>query len=149
MRVNRFSSSSVRKKRKTSSPVTRGKAADADFKAQLQTSINNELRSNLNQMLKEIDDQGDAVIRDRTLDQCFKYKTLVKKFLKTIVKNIYHLKENFKFGPRGKQNILFIVENIDKSLEELLNMVLNKEIDNLKLLEKIGEIRGMLIDTYS
>lgn len=149
MKVNRSPVSRTKESSRSKAKAKASTVQPAQFKTSLEDSIKKQLREKLNALLKEIDSEGENILKKRTLDVLLKYKKLVKNFLDTVVKNTYLLKENVNFNPRGKQNILILVENIDQSLEELATMVLNKEVDNLNLLEKIGEIRGMLIDIYS
>ncbi|MCM8824019.1 MAG: YaaR family protein [Candidatus Omnitrophica bacterium] len=147
MRVNRIST--YRTDKKKESLKVKHNLENSDFKKDLQTSLKEELRKKLSHLLKDIETQGENLINRRTLEDLEKYKSLVKNFLNTVVKNIYLLKEKVEFGPKGKQNVLVLVENIDKSLEELIKLVLNKETNKLKILEKLGEIKGLLIDLYS
>ncbi len=137
-----------RKHRKREAAVEKA-AATESFKDNLHESIKKELRRRLGNLLKDIEQEGRTLLKKRTLENVLKYKDLVKSFLDLVVKNIYHLSEKVNLTPRGKQSILVAIENIDKSLEQLLKLVLNKEVDNLKILEKVGEIQGLLIDLYS
>jgi uncharacterized protein YaaR (DUF327 family) len=149
MRVHRFPIRNVRRKRKISSRTVIKSSPTESLKDSLQESIKKELRKQLSRMLVDIEEEGKVMVKRRTLDSVLKYKSLVKSFLDLLVKNIYHLSEKVNLNPRGKQNILVAIESIDKSLEDLLKLVLNKEIDNLRILEKVGEIQGLLIDLYS
>lgn len=151
MRVNKPPTSRIKRKRQSRfpKPEISSHACQPSFKNHLEDSIKKELREKLHGILKDIDFEGKNVVRQKTLKSLLKYKKMVKTFLDIVIKNIYHLKEKVNLGSRGKPNILILIEKVDKSLEELVKMVLNNEFDNLKLLEKIGEIRGILIDTYS
>lgn len=139
----------MRRKDRTSQAAIEKSAATDSFKDNLHESIKKELRRRLGNLLKDIEQEGRTLLKRRTLENVLKYKDLVKNFLDLVVKNIYHLSEKVNLTPRGKQSILVAIESIDKSLEELLKLVLNKEVDNLKILEKVGEIQGLLIDLYS
>ena len=120
-----------------------------EFKNDLKSSLKDQVRTQLGNLLKDIDSQSKTLLKNRTLDSVLGYKNLVKEFLSIVVKNVYLLKEKADLSPHGKHNVFVIIENVDKTLEELLKLVINKEIDGLKILEKIGEIRGLLIDLYS
>jgi len=139
----------MRRKHRSREAAIEKSAATDSFKDNLHESIKKELRRRLGNLLKDIEQEGKTLLKRRTLENVLKYKDLVKSFLDLIVKNIYHLSEKVNLTPRGKQSILVAIENIDKSLEELLTLVLNKEVHNLKILEKVGEIQGLLIDLYS
>lgn len=149
MRIRKFPIRNVRRRRRISSRTVAKSSQTESFKSNLEESIKKELRKQLSRMLVDIEEEGKIMVKRRTLNEVLKYKNLVKKFLDLVVKNIYHLSETVNLNPRGKQNILVAIESIDKSLEDLLKLVLNQEVDNLRILEKVGEIQGLLIDLYS
>ncbi len=73
---------------------------------------------------------------------------LIQQFMGIIVKCSYDVQQ--KIGKKSliEDKIYSIVSKIDSSLEELSESVLNKQVDNIKLLNKLDEIRGLLIDLY-
>jgi uncharacterized protein len=119
------------------------------FEQELQASQKQQLTEKLKAAVVEIDELGQKLIRIRTVDILTQYKELIKNFLKDVVQNMYLLKEELHFEPKGKHKAMVLVKTINKNLEDLVKMVLDKETSNLKLLEKVGEIKGMLIDLYS
>ena len=42
-----------------------------------------------------------------------------------------------------------IIRLVDKNLDELAQELVKDEKDNLSILEKIGEIRGLLLDIFT
>jgi len=125
-----------------------GKEA-SPFREELHTAQKRELSEKLKFLLADIDENGQRLIKLRTVDVLTRYKDLIKTFMKEVVQNLYVLKEEKHFDPKGKHKVLILVKSINKSLEDLVKMVLDKQINNLKLLDKIGEIKGMIIDLYS
>jgi uncharacterized protein len=119
------------------------------FEQELQASQKQQLTEKLKATVLQIDELGQRLIKIRTVDILNQYKELIKNFLKDVVQNLYLLKEEMHFDPKGKHKALVLVKTINKNLEDVVKMVLDKEISNLKLLEKVGEIKGMLIDLYS
>lgn len=119
------------------------------FEQELQASQKQQLTEKLKAAVVEIDELGQKLIKIRTVDILTQYKELIKNFLKDVIQNLYLLKEELHFEPKGKHKALVLVKTINKNLEDLVKMVLDRETTNLKLLEKVGEIKGMLIDLYS
>ncbi len=119
------------------------------FQQELQASQKQQLTEKLKAVVIEIDELGQKLVKTRTVDILTQYKELIKNFLKEVVQNLYLLKEEMHFDTKGKHKAMILVKSVNKNLEELVKMVLDKEISNLKLLEKVGEIKGMLIDLYS
>ena len=54
-------------------------------------------------------------------------------------------RENF-LDRRGRHRVYGIVKEVDKSLDDLAQELLKDEKDNLAILNKIDDIRGMLLD---
>jgi len=103
----------------------------------------------LTKLVAEIEDQGKVLADKRTVDHLRKYKKLVKEFLDEAVQNGLQLEEQRGFNRRGRTKIYKIVKEIDSKLIDLTNTVLDKERSSLDILQKVGEIKGMLINIYT
>ena len=100
-------------------------------------------------MVSQIEDQGKVLSEKRTVDHLRKYKKLVKEFMDEAVKNGLQLEEQRGFNRRGRTKIYKIVKEVDSKLIDLTNAVLDKEKTSLDILNKVGEIKGMLINMYT
>lgn len=119
------------------------------FKEELERSQRKQTSLRLKNLLNKIDEEGQRLLKHRTLNILSQYKKFIKDFLEEVLKNLYLLKEEKDFDSKGKQKVLVLIKTVNKTLEDLVKMVLNKETSKLKLLEKLGEIKGLLIDIYS
>ena len=54
-------------------------------------------------------------------------------------------RQNF-LDKKGRHRVYGIIKLVDQNLDEIAEELLKEESDNLTLLAKIGEIRGLLID---
>ena len=59
------------------------------------------------------------------------------------------LKQSHTWNRFGEGRKLKIVETIDEKLVELAEEILNREKSSIDLLDKIGEIKGLLINLYT
>jgi uncharacterized protein YaaR (DUF327 family) len=57
-------------------------------------------------------------------------------------------RENF-LDRKGRHRVYGIIRLVDKNLDELAQELVKDEKDNLSILEKIGEIRGLLLDIFT
>ena len=103
----------------------------------------------LTAMVSQIEDQGKVLAEKRTVDHLRKYKKLVKEFMDEAVKNGLQLEEQRGFNRRGRTKIYKIVKEVDSKLIDLTNAVLDKEKTSLDILNKVGEIKGLLINMYT
>jgi uncharacterized protein len=103
----------------------------------------------LNRIIGEIEVQGERLAKGRNLRDLAKFKQLVKRFLKEAVDYGMEVSDQTSWGPGGSINSLQIVKLIDGKLVELTDEMLNNESESIYLLNKIGEIKGLLINLYT
>lgn len=101
------------------------------------------------QLISDIEERGKILAESRTVGDLRKFKSLVKSLLDDAVKNGLSLEERQGFNRRGRSRIYKIVKEVDKKLLELTDAVLKKQEPGLRILERVGEIKGMLINIYA
>lgn len=107
------------------------------------------IKEHLDALLEEITKQGERLVRSRTLKDLHTYKQKIKTFLQEVVKNGLSLELSTSFSSMtSKERSLLIIKEIDTNLLELSEEILEKESNNISLLDKMGEIRGLLLDLY-
>lgn len=75
-----------------------------------------------------------------------KYRSLVKEFMNEVVTHSHEFsRENF-LDRRGRHRVYGIVRLVDKNLDDLARELVKDEKDNLTILNKVGEIQGLLLD---
>ena len=120
---------------------------DDSFKFTLMSHIEDEgLSERLNLMLQDITMQGKKIAKHTDIKDMKKYRTLIKEFMNEIAGHSHKFsRENF-LDRRGRHRVYGIIRLVDQNLDELASELMKDESDNLNILAKIGEIRGMLID---
>lgn len=100
----------------------------------------------------QLDMAGDALSRNSTVQEYDNYKKAVSQFIKFMVKNNFKVDAPPRFvrakGTRTgkKMEKMELVQTIDKKLEQLNYDIWYNHLDKLKLLEKIHEINGLVVD---
>ncbi|MCI9200442.1 MAG: YaaR family protein [Lachnospiraceae bacterium] len=124
--------------------------ADGAFKFTLVSHIEEqELQARLTSLMEEITMQGDKLAKHRNIKDMRRYRGLVKDFLNEIVNRSHSFsRENF-LDRRGRHRVYGIVRLVDAKLDELAQELVKDEKDNLSILNKIGEIRGLLLDIFT
>lgn len=120
---------------------------DDSFKFTLVSHIeNNELQEKLSGLMKDIEEQGSKIAKHMDIRDMKRYRNLVKEFMNEVTANSHTFsRENF-LDRRGRHRVYGIVKEVDKSLDDLAQELLKDEKDNLAILNKIDDIRGMLLD---
>ena len=121
--------------------------ADGTFKFMLASQIaETELQERLAAMMEEITMQGDKLAKHRDIKDMRKYRSLIKDFMNEIISRSHEFsRENF-LDRRGRHRVYGIIRLVDENLDELAKELMKDEKDNLAILGKIGEIRGLLLD---
>lgn len=125
-------------------------AHEGDFKFTLTSAISEaQLQERLNTMLEQITNQGERIAQHMDIRDMKKYRGLIKDFLNEVVNRSHKFsRENF-LDRRGRHRVYGIVRLIDENLDELASELVKDEQDHLAILEKIGEIQGLLLDIFT
>lgn len=107
------------------------------------------IHEKLERLFNDIDEQGKILRESLNLKDLKKYKGLIQKFLDYAVNKMYRLKEQTGWDRKGRHKIYTLVETVNKGLEELTTMLMAEQKDQIAILAKVDEIRGLLIDVYS
>ncbi len=106
-----------------------------------------EEEKDLTTLMDEIVQSGNDFSRSPTEENFENYKKKVKEFLKLIEKRLYRTNELTSIEER-RAKLYFIVEAVDKELEEISNRLFEAERSTLFYASKIGKINGLLMDIY-
>ncbi len=123
---------------------------DEQFKFTLMSRIEEEgLQERLTMLFDDITMQGKKISKHMDVRDMKRYRTLIKDFLNEIVNRSHKFsRENF-LDRRGRHRVYGIIRLIDQNLDELAEALMKEEKDNLSILGKIGEIRGLLLDIFT
>lgn len=102
----------------------------------------------LDKLLENIDDQGKKLILTKNLKELKAYKTLIKKYMDEVIKSAISIDDNLSYDQYGRSKRYKIIRQLDKKLLELTDSAIQKESDQIRLLDQIGEIKGLLINLY-
>lgn len=100
----------------------------------------------LQRKLEDIRLQGDRLARSMTVRELVLYRQMVKKFLEDTVKRGVGLKDTRGWDRRGRSKRYKLLEEVDAMLVAMGEELLATEEGRLDLLNKVGEIRGILIN---
>lgn len=130
--------------------VQQQQRTDGSFKFTLASHIEEaQLQERLTAMMEQITMQGEKLAKHRDVKDMKRYRGLIKDFLNEIVNRSHEFsRENF-LDRKGRHRVYGIIRLVDKNLDELAQELVKDEKDNLSILEKIGEIRGLLLDIFT
>ncbi len=124
--------------------------SDGTFKFTLVSHVaEQELQAKLTTLMEEITAQGEKISKKKDIKDMKRYRGLIKDFLNEIVNRSHSFtRENF-LDRKGRHRVYGIIRLIDENLDELAQELVKDEQDNIAILNKIGEIRGLLLDIFT
>ena len=127
--------------------VQSAQPVDGSFKFMLASHVaESELQGRLQTLMQEITVQGERLAKRRDVKDMRHYRALVKEFMNEVVTHSHSFsRENF-LDRRGRHRVYGIIRLVDENLDQEL---MKDEKDNLAILNKIGEIRGLLLDIFT
>jgi uncharacterized protein YaaR (DUF327 family) len=123
---------------------------DGSFKFTLASHVSeSELAAKLTSLMEQINDQGTRLSKKRDIKDMKRYRGLIKEFMNEIVSRSHEFTRENYLDRRGRHRVYGIIRLVDETLDELARELVKDEQDQLAILSKIGEIRGMLLDIFT
>ncbi|MCL2574204.1 MAG: YaaR family protein [Defluviitaleaceae bacterium] len=104
------------------------------------------LADRLSGLISEITDWGKKIAEHPDIRDLKHYRGLVGEFINEVVTNSHEFsRENF-LDRRGRHRVYGIVRLINHELDELAQELIKNEKNHIAILDKIDQIRGLLLD---
>lgn len=98
--------------------------------------------------MQQIQLQGERLAKSMTIRELRAYKQLVKQFLEDTVRRGVGIKDTKGWDRRGRGKRYKLLAELDSALLAMGDDLLETEQGRIDLLQKIGEIRGLLINLF-
>lgn len=124
--------------------------SDTSFRYTLLNTLEeNELKAGLATMMEDITQQGYKLGKRMDVRDMKLYRKLIKEFINEIASHSHKFsRENF-LDKKGRHRVYGIVKQVNETLDELAAELLKDEKDHIAILNKIDEIRGLLLDIFT
>ena len=130
----------------TDMPVDKVKPMSDEFNFTLKRLSDEGLKDRLTLLIEDIRVSGKKLTEHMDIRDMKRYRGLVSDFINEVVTHGHkYERENF-LDRRGRHRVVSIVKLINEDLEELAQELLKSEKNPLAILEKTGEIYGLLLD---
>ncbi len=100
----------------------------------------------LNEMVEEILAQGRKLAQKADIRELRAYRKLVSGFLDKAVEGSHRFTREDRLDRRGRHKVYAVIKKVDRELELLTEEVMEKEKDNIKILERLDIIKGLILD---
>jgi uncharacterized protein YaaR (DUF327 family) len=143
-----FPQKKVREKDKAQSSKGVSAKKEPGFAEALSSAVAGNFNSALDDLMAGIVEQGERLARSQNFKELSRYKDLVRAFMAKISRELTRLKSTAAGSTKPGQKVFVILERVDAELENLSKLLLKGQAPQLKILEKLDQIRGLLLDAY-
>ena len=123
------------------------KKIEKDFSFTLLSKIGEgDLQEKLGMMIEEISQQGNKIAEHMDIRDMKQYRMLISEFMNEVVTHTHEFsRENF-LDKRGRHRVYGIIKQVNKNVDDLAQELLKAEKNHLSILQKVDEIKGLILD---
>lgn len=118
------------------------------FEDCLQKVHDSSMQKELSELIRVIQREGERLVHSRSLEQLNYYKAKIRDFIAKANRGTFKVKASGYLDAHGGYATHLVVEKVDAAMEELAQLVMNKEAPAMQLLQKLDLIKGLLTDMY-
>lgn len=120
---------------------------EKSFAFTLQSHIDEaNLQETLKTMAEDINVQGKILSEHMDFRDFKKYKDMIKNFIEEVTSTSHKFSREEFLDRRGRHKIYGMIRLINKDVDDIAQEMLRNEKNNMLILEKVDEIRGLLLD---
>lgn len=118
----------------------------AEFHEHLVKAEDGNYEQHIERLVNDIIRQGETLAKRIDVRELMNYKRLISEFLDTALGNSKKFSRQSLLDRRGRHKVYAIIKNINKELDQLTQDVINGEKDNINILKRLDDIRGLILD---
>jgi len=118
----------------------------SEFQSRLLSIEEKNYDEKLRTLADQIFAQGEKLGERIDIRELKVYKRLVSEFLREAVGGSHKFSKESFLDRRGRYKVFATIKKINHELDELTKDVLKEEKDNIRILQRLDDIRGMILD---
>ena len=118
----------------------------AQFGSQLDRQFSQNQDEELQKKAQQIEKQGKRLSEHIDISELKVYKKLVMEFLEEAVRGSGRFSKESFLDRRGRHRVFASVKTINEKMEQLTREVLSSERNNIEIIGRIEDIRGLILD---
>lgn len=116
------------------------------FSSHMDRQFSQNQEEELKKKALEIEKQGKHLANHIDVSELKAYKRLVMEFLDEVIRSSSRFSKESFLDRRGRHRVFSTIKIVNEELEQLTRDVLSSERDNLSILGRIEDIRGLILD---
>ena len=121
-------------------------SAETTFRRTLTDLSEEKHKAKLRDLIRSVEEQGARLSDKVDVKEFEKYRRLIREFLDEIVSNGYTFSKEDAYASRGRRRFIATVKIVDEKLDALGKEVIKDQADNIEILHRVDDIRGLLLD---
>lgn len=105
-------------------------------------------QEHIEELRERIFEQGEVIKKKSDINEFIKYRKLIAELMGEVAGNAYESSKTSSFDARGKHKVFVLIKKVNSKLDEMARQVLDSQSENIKLLQMVDDIRGMLVDMF-
>ncbi len=118
------------------------------FQAQLIRVEGETQEERIRNLAAMIFEQGDKLGKKVDIRELKVYKKMISEFLGEAVNNSHKFSKESFLDRRGRYRVYATIKKINEEVANLTTDVLSEEKDNIKILQRLDDIRGLIMDMF-
>ncbi len=90
--------------------------------------------------------QGETIKKKADIREYMQYRKLIAELLEVVAGNAYACAKTSAFDAKGRRNVFLLIKKVNARLDEMAQQILTEQSENIRLLEMVDDIRGLLVD---
>ncbi|OOB78990.1 MAG: hypothetical protein BEN19_08395 [Epulopiscium sp. Nuni2H_MBin003] len=128
-------------------PQTKETNVEKGFRFTLISNIGEEeLQDKLTALIEKITEQGNKLSEHMDVRDVKLYRQMVGEFMNEITTRSHKFSRENILDRRGRHRVYGIVRTVNDKLDELAQELMKTEKNQIDILERVGEIKGLLLD---
>ena len=126
-----------------------GNGPQLAFARQLTTLGEAQYERYVQDLQERIRKQGEKIKAKADLKAVMEYRALIGELMNEVANNAFAGHKAESFDARGRHKVHFVIRSVNQKLEELTREILSDQQDNLRILQMVDDIRGLLVDLFT
>ena len=125
-----------------------GADTGSKFHLQITTMNENAYQKYITDLRNRIIDQGNILKKKADIKELQQYRLMITELVRETVSNSFECTSKNSFDARGRHKVFVLIRNVNKKLDEMTKEILSEQADNLKIMDMVDDIRGLLVDMF-
>ena len=117
-----------------------------DFLSVVASAEEKNIVTRLKELAADISRQGEKLGEKIDIRELRLYKKMISDFMDEAVGNSRKFSKQSFLDRRGRHKVYAVIQKVNEELDELTEEVLREEKDRIKILKKLDEIKGLILD---